>query len=100
MNIEIFALLKYLWVALGAWFWYDKKKLDERIEKMSSKLQDTPTREEVEKEIFRSISVIKDDQREMIVMTREMSITLNQLVRDLAVLNAKWSMSNERSVDK
>ena len=95
MNIEILALLKYLWVALGAWFWYDKKKLDERIDRMSNKLQDTPTREEVEKEIFRSISVIKDDQREMIIMTREMSITLNQLVRDLAVLNAKVQMKNE-----
>jgi isochorismate synthase EntC len=98
MNIEIFALLKYSWMALGAWFWYDRKKLDDRLDKMSSKLNNTPTKEDVEKEIAKSVTSIKEDQREMIVMTREMSVTLNQLVRDLAVLNAKWSMKHD--IDK
>lgn len=97
MNIEIFALLKYGWVALGTWFWYDKQKNDKIIESVVSKLAQTPTKDEVEKEIAKSVSGIKDDQREMIIMTREMNLTLNQLVRDLAVLNAKWGMVNERN---
>lgn len=97
MNIEIFALLKYGWVALGTWFWYDKQKNDKILESVVSKLAQTPTKDEVEKEIAKSVSGIKDDQREMIIMTREMNLTLNQLVRDLAVLNAKWGMVNERN---
>lgn len=97
MNIEIFALLKYGWVALGTWFWYDKQKNDKIIESVVSKLAQTPTKDEVEKEIAKAVSGIKDDQREMIIMTREMNLTLNQLVRDLAVLNAKWGMVNERN---
>jgi isochorismate synthase EntC len=95
MNIEIFALLKYGWVALGTWFWYDKQKNDKIIESVVAKLSNSPTFDDMEKEINKSVSSIKDDQREMIIMTREMSITLNQLVRDLAVLNAKWSMKND-----
>jgi hypothetical protein len=95
MNIEIFALLKYGWVALGTWFWYDKQKNDKIIESVVAKLSNSPTFDEMEKEINKSVSSIKDDQREVIIMTREMSITLNQLVRDLAVLNAKWSMKND-----
>lgn len=95
MNIELFALLKYGWIALGTWFWYDKQKNDKIMESVVSKLANSPTYEDMEKEIAKSVSSIKDDQREMIVMTREMSITLNQLVRDLAVLNAKWSMKND-----
>lgn len=97
MNIEIFALLKYGWVALGTWFWYDKQKNDKIIESVVSKLAQTPTYEELEKEIAKAVSGIKDDQREMIIMTREMNLTLNQLVRDLAVLNAKWGMVNDRN---
>lgn len=97
MNIEIFALLKYGWVALGTWFWYDKQKNDKIIESVVSKLAQTPTYDEMEKEIAKAVSGIKDDQREMIIMTREMNLTLNQLVRDLAVLNAKWGMVNERN---
>lgn len=65
------------------------------MESVVSKLANSPTFDDMEKEIAKSVSSIKDDQREMIVMTREMSITLNQLVRDLAVLNAKWSMKND-----
>jgi isochorismate synthase EntC len=95
VNIEIFALLKWGWAGLAAWFWYDKQKGDKVLESVVAKLAQTPTFDEMEKEIARSVSSIKDDQREMIVMTREMSITLNQLVRDLAVLNAKWSMKND-----
>jgi hypothetical protein len=95
MNIEIFALLKWGWMGLAAWFWYDKQKNDKIIESVVTKLANSPTFDEMEKEIARSVSSIKDDQREVIIMTREMSITLNQLVRDLAVLNAKWSMKND-----
>lgn len=95
MNIEIFALLKYGWVALGTWFWYDKQKNDKILESVVAKLSNSPTYEDMEKEINKSVSSIKDDQREQLIMTREMSITLNQLVRDLAVLNAKWSMKND-----
>lgn len=95
MNIELFALLKYGWIALGTWFWYDKQKNDKIMESVVSKLANSPTFDDMEKEIAKSVSSIKDDQREMIIMTREMSITLNQLVRDLAVLNAKWSMKND-----
>jgi len=95
MNIEIFALLKYSWMGIAAWFWYDKQKNDKVMESVVAKLANSPTFEEMEKEIARSVSSIKDDQREVIIMTREMSITLNQLVRDLAVLNAKWSMKND-----
>ena len=51
----------------------------------------------MEKEIAKAVSGIKDDQKEMIIMTREMNLTLNQLVRDLAVLNAKWGMVNDRN---
>lgn len=97
MNIELFALLKYGWVALGTWFWYDKQKNDKVLESVVSKLAATPTYEEMEKEIAKAVSGIKDDQREMIIMTREMNLTLNQLVRDLAVLNAKWGMVNDRN---
>jgi len=97
MNVEIFALLKYSWMGLAAWFWYDKKKNDKVLESVVTKLANSPTFEEMEKEIARSVSGIKDDQREVIIMTREMNLTLNQLVRDLAVLNAKWVMVNERN---
>ncbi len=100
MNIEIFALLKYSWAGLAAWFWYDKQKGDKVLESVVAKLAQTPTYDEIEKEIAKAVSGIKDDQKEMIIMTREMNLTLNQLVRDLAVLNAKWSMTNERNVDK
>lgn len=97
MNIEIFALLKWGWMGLGAWFWYDKQKNDKVLESVISKLAQSPTYEEVEKEIAKAVSGIKDDQKEMIIMTREMNLTLNQLVRDLAVLNAKWGMVNDRN---
>jgi hypothetical protein len=97
MNIELFALLKYGWIALGTWFWYDKQKNDKIIESVVVKLAQSPTYEELEKEIAKAVSGIKDDQKEMIIMTREMNLTLNQLVRDLAVLNAKWGMVNERN---
>ena len=97
MNIEIFALLKWGWMALGAWFWYNKQKNDKVLESVISKLAQSPTYEEMEKEIAKAVSGIKDDQKEMIIMTREMNLTLNQLVRDLAVLNAKWGMVNERN---
>lgn len=95
MNIELFALLKYGWGALAAYYWYDKKKQDKVIESLVARVSNTPTYDEMEKEIDRSISPLKDDQRETLIMTREMSITLNQLVRDLAVLNAKVQMKNE-----
>lgn len=97
MNIEILALLKYGWGLVAAYYWYDKKKQDRVLELITSKLSNTPTYDEVEKEIAKSVSAIKDDQKEMIIMTREMNITLNQLVRDLAVLNAKWSMMSDNS---
>lgn len=97
MNIEIFALLKYGWLGLATWFWYDKQKGDKVLESVVSKLAQSPTYEEMEKEIAKAVSGIKDDQKEMIIMTREMNLTLNQLVRDLAVLNAKWGMVNERN---
>lgn len=95
MNIEILALLKYGWGLVAAYYWYDKKKQDRVLELITGKLANTPTYDEMEKEIDRSISPLKDDQRETLIMTREMSITLNQLVRDLAVLNAKVQMKNE-----
>lgn len=95
MNIEILALLKWGWTGLFAYYWYDKKKQDNVLEAITSKLAETPTYDEMEKEIAKSVSAIKDDQKEMIIMTREMNLTLNQLVRDLAVLNAKWSMKND-----
>lgn len=95
MNIEILALLKWGWTGLFAYYWYDKKKQDKVMEVVLAKLAQTPTYDEMEKEIDRSISPLKDDQRETLIMTREMSITLNQLVRDLAVLNAKVQMKNE-----
>ena len=97
MNIELFALLKYSWAGIAAWFWYDKQKTDKLLESVVSKLAQSPTYEEMEKEIAKAVSGIKDDQKEMIIMTREMNLTLNQLVRDLAVLNAKWGMVNERN---
>ncbi len=97
MNIELIALLKYGWGLVAAYYWYDKKKQDRVLELITSKLSDTPTYDEMEKEIAKSVSGIKDDQKEMIIMTREMNLTLNQLVRDLAVLNAKWGMVNDRN---
>lgn len=97
MNIELIALLKYGWGLVAAYYWYDKKKQDNVLELITSKLAQTPTYEEMEKEIAKAVSGIKDDQREMIIMTREMNLTLNQLVRDLAVLNAKWGMVNDRN---
>lgn len=97
MNIEILALLKWGWTGLFAYYWYDKKKQDKVMEAVLAKVAQTPTYDEMEKEIAKSVSAIKDDQKEMIIMTREMNITLNQLVRDLAVLNAKWSMTNDNS---
>lgn len=97
MNIELIALLKYGWGLVAAYYWYDKKKQDNVLELITSKLAQTPTYEEMEKEIAKAVSGIKDDQKEMIIMTREMNLTLNQLVRDLAVLNAKWGMVNERN---
>lgn len=97
MNIELIALLKYGWGLVAAYYWYDKKKQDNVLELITSKLAQTPTYEEMEKEIAKAVSGIKDDQKEMIIMTREMNLTLNQLVRDLAVLNAKWGMVNDRN---
>lgn len=97
MNIELFALLKYGWVALGTWFWYDKQRNDKVLEMIVSKQANTPTYEDMEKAITKAVDPVREDQKEVLVMTREMNATLNQLTRDLAVLNAKWSMSNDKS---
>lgn len=96
MNIELLALLKWGWGAIIPWLLYNKQKQDRILESIIAKAAQSPTYEEMEKEIAKSVSVIKDDQKEMIIMTREMNLTLNQLVKDLAVLNAKWSMTNEK----
>lgn len=97
MNIELLGLLKWGWIALGSWFWYDKQRYDKKLESLSDKQNTSPTYEEMEKAIAKAVDPVREDQKELVITSREIYATLNQLARDLAVLNAKWSMTNERS---
>ena len=95
MNIELFALAKFGWLAVAPWLLYVKQKNDKLLESIINKLAQTPTYDEVEKEIVKAVSPIRDDQKEMLVMVREMNSTLNTLARDLAVANVKLSINNK-----
>lgn len=92
---DIAALLKYGWIVFGGWFWHTIKKRDQLLDDVAAKQAKSPTNDEVDAKIEKAISVIKEDQKELLVMVREMSINLNQLMRDIAVLNALRSRSND-----
>ena len=91
MTTEVMALtsiLKYVVLAFVGWLWHDKRKSDKRIDDLYDKSTRTPTHKEVDEKIDKATSSFRDDHKEMMITIREMSVTLNQLARDLAVLNA------------
>jgi len=96
MSAELIALLKWGWTGLVAWYWYDKQRNDKILEAIVSKQARTPTFEDMEKAISKAVDPVREDQREVLMMTREMNTTLNQLTRDLAVLNAKFSLTRQQ----
>lgn len=43
MEIPFEWLLNKLWVVLGAWFWYDKRKVDDRLKNVEKTAADNTT---------------------------------------------------------
>ena len=102
-----------LWGIVNAWFWYDKKRSDGEVvslkseinnvnsslNMLSSKQQHYATHSEVRELIRESIEPLRNDQRETKDLAREINSSVNQLARDIAVLNVLRGLENGKSKD-
>lgn len=100
MSAEVLAswIFKGVVSAFLSWLWYGKTRLDKRIDELTAKSAITPTNDEVDKRIDKATSTLqnslekelasaKADQKEMMVLIKEMSAVINQLAREQAVTN-------------
>ena len=93
---------------INVWFWNDKRKLDVELSKMEKKIdqiatdahvlatkqQQFTTQSDVRDLIRESIEALHQSQRDTIILVREINTTLNQLSKDLAIINALRERDN------
>lgn len=109
----------YIWIiggllgVLQAWFWYDKSKSDREVSELkkslndltytvsqlASKQQHYATHNDVKELIRESIEPLRNDQRETKDLAREINSAVNQLARDIAVLNVLRGLENGKNKD-
>lgn len=86
--------------AMAGYIWLDTKN---KLKKIEGRVEDTFTKQETKDKVKESYDQLKneidrqrDEMKEILVMLREVSTAVNQLSRDMAVLNALRGQYNER----
>lgn len=92
--------LVYAVGGLAGYIWLDTKS---KIKKIEGRVEDTFTKQETKDKVKESYDQLKheidrqrDEMKEILVMLREVSTAVNQLSRDMAVLNALRGQRDER----